>query len=106
MNHAGASWPKAVQRLPLCRLARGVRGLTFLLRSCCGSTDVPRSSANLTLAPFGGRGIETAAYGDVMTCVVRLPGAGRNSFSVTASTVPVLLMPVISTLYPPEGFWP
>src|SRR5205823_12491653 len=48
----------------------------------------PASSANLTLVPAAGRGIETATNGDVMTCVVTSPDAGRRSSTLTASTVP------------------
>jgi hypothetical protein len=42
--------------------------------------------------------MDTAANGDVVACVVKLSDAGRRSASVTASTVPFLPMPVISTL--------
>jgi hypothetical protein len=42
--------------------------------------------------------METATKGEVKACVVRLPDAGRRSLTVTASTVPVRLIPVISML--------
>ena len=73
------------------------RGFVGLLRSNSFRLSTPGSS-NLTAMPEAGRGIETAKNGDVRTCVVTSPDTGRRSLTLTASTVPMRLMPVISTL--------
>jgi hypothetical protein len=66
-------------------VVRRPEGVTILLRiggfSSTLSAPLPFKR---TLAPFGGRGIETATKGEVITCVVIFPGAGRCSLALTA----------------------